>query len=146
MAITDGILSKLDEQEIVAAITEAELNTSGEIRVHIESGYDKPVLERAKEVFELLKMDQTASKNGVLFYIAIKQKNFAIIGDEGIDKIVKHNFWDSIKDTMVKHFKMGEFKIGLIKGIIETGNKLHTHFPFQKDDTNELPNEISKGE
>lgn len=146
MAITDGILSKSDEQEIVAAITEAELNTSGEIRVHIESGYDKPALERAKEVFEFLKMDQTASKNGVLFYIAVKQKNFAILGDAGINDIVKHDFWNSIKEKMMLHFKRGEFKTGLVEGIIETGNKLHTHFPFQKDDTNELPNEISKGE
>lgn len=146
MAITDGILSKSDEQEIVDAITQAELNTSGEIRVHIESGDDKPVLARAKEVFELLEMDQTASKNGVLFYIAIKQKSFAIIGDEGIDNIVKHDFWNSIKDSIIHHFKSGEFKMGLIKGITETGIKLQAHFPYQKDDVNELPNEISKGE
>lgn len=146
MAITDGILSKKDEQEIVDAITQAELNTSGEIRVHLESGDERPVLERAKEVFELLQMDQTASKNGVLFYVAIKQKTFAIIGDEGIDKIVKHDFWNSIKDTIISHFKTGEFKTGLIMGILETGTKLQIHFPYQKDDVNELPNEISKGE
>lgn len=146
MTITDGILSKKDEQEIVDAITQAELNTSGEIRVHLESGDERPVLERAKEVFQLLKMDQTASKNGVLFYIAIKQKTFAIIGDEGIDKIVKHDFWNSIKDTIIRHFKTGEFKTGLVKGILETGSKLQAHFPYQKDDINELPNEISKGE
>lgn len=146
MAITDGILNAIEEQEIVKAIAQAELNTSGEIRVHIESGSNQAVLERAKAVFEHLKMDQTAAKNGVLFYIGISNKTFAIIGDQGIDQVVTSDFWNSVKETVIDHFKKGEFKLGLIKGILETGLKLQTHFPYQADDVNELPNEISKGD
>lgn len=146
MGITQGILSKEQEKEVVNAITQAELNTSGEIRVHIESGFDKPVLERAEQVFALLNMDQTAAKNGVLFYIAVKNKEFAIIGDQGINDLVHGEFWNSIKNTMMTHFKAGDFKSGLIHGILETGSKLKTYFPYQKDDINELPNEISKGQ
>ncbi len=145
MAITDGFLTPDEEQEIVIAIGQAELATSGEIRVHIEGGSTAPLLERAKEVFFLLEMDKTASKNGVLFYISIHSKSFAIIGDEGINNKVEGDFWDSIKNAVIQRFKKGLYKEGLITGILKTGEKLKEYFPYQSDDINELPNEISKG-
>lgn len=145
MSKTEDFLTKAEEQEIVQAIVEAEKNTSGEIRVHIEENNTKPPVERAQEVFHILKMDATELKNGVLFYICMQTKSFAIIGDQGIDKLVEDDFWDCTKDLVISHFKKGEFKIGLINGILRAGERLKKYFPYDhENDTNELSNEISR--
>jgi uncharacterized membrane protein len=129
----------------VQAIVIAEKNTSGEIRVHIEETSNKPPIERAKEVFSALEMHKTEAKNGVLFYVGVTNKGFAILGDAGINNVVDSNFWDTTKDVVLAHFKNREFKKGLVEGILSAGEKLKHHFPYQSDDTNELSNEISKG-
>ncbi|MQP25509.1 TPM domain-containing protein [Flavobacterium sp. LMO8] len=144
MSKTEEFLSKEEEQEIVNAIVIAEKNTSGEIRVHIEENNTKPPFERAQEVFHLLKMDETELKNGVLFYICMQSKSFAIIGDKGINDLVEPNFWNSTKDLVIEKFKEGQYKNGLIKGIIEAGEQLKKYFPYNHDDINELSNEISR--
>lgn len=143
--LVEGFFSDSEEAEIIQAIVIAEENTSGEIRVHLEGHTDLPAYDRAKEVFFDLNMDQTAERNGVLFYLAIENKSFVIIGDEGINQKVEADFWDSIKNTVIEHFKIADFKTGLIKGILKTGEQLKAYFPYQKGDINELPNEISKG-
>ena len=135
--------TKEEQQKIVAAIKEAELNTSGEIRVHIENHCKEEALERAAEVFYDLKMDRTAARNGILFYLAVKDRKFAIIGDEGINKEVEHDFWNDIKDEMIYNFKENKFAEGLIAGILKCGDKLKKYFPYQNDDVNELSDEIS---
>ena len=135
--------SKEEQQRIVAAIKEAELDTSGEIRVHIENHCKEEALERAAELFYGLKMDRTAARNGILFYLAVKDHKFAIIGDEGINKNVEHDFWNDIKDEMTRHFKDGQFTEGLTSAILKCGEKLKTYFPYQSDDVNELSDEIS---
>ena len=135
--------SKEEQLRIVAAIKEAELNTSGEIRVHIENHCKEEALERAAEVFYDLKMNRTAARNGILFYLAIKDRKFAVIGDEGINKNVEHDFWNDIKDEMTVKFKENKFAEGLIGGILKCGEKLKTYFPYQNDDINELSDEIS---
>ena len=135
--------TKEEQQKIVAAIKEAELNTSGEIRVHIENHCKEEALERAAEVFYDLKMDRTAARNGILFYLAVKDRKFAIIGDEGINKEVEHDFWNDIKDEMISNFKENKFAEGLIAGILKCGDKLKEYFPYQNDDINELSDEIS---
>lgn len=135
--------TKEEQQNIVAAIKEAELNTSGEIRVHIENHCKEEALERAAEVFYDLKMNRTAARNGILFYLAVKDRKFAIIGDEGINKEVEHDFWNDIKDEMISNFKENKFAEGLIAGILKCGDKLKKHFPYQNDDVNELSDEIS---
>lgn len=145
MALVEDFFSDADEAEIVQAIIKAEENTSGEIRVHLEGHTDLPAFDRAKEVFYDLNMDKTAERNGVLFYLAVEDKSFVIIGDEGINKKVEADFWDCVKDTVIAHFKIADFKTGLIEGILRSGEKLKAYFPYQKDDINELPNEISKG-
>ncbi|WP_162127260.1 TPM domain-containing protein [Flavobacterium phycosphaerae] len=145
MSKVEDFLTTAEEQEIVAAIGMAEKNTSGEIRVHIEKETSMAPIERAVEVFNQLQMQQTQERNGVLIYLAVKSKQFAICGDEGIDQKVPTDFWDTTKDIMVSHFKNGNFKHGLIDGILKAGEQLKTHFPYQSDDTNELSNEISKG-
>ena len=144
MSKTEDFLSKAEEQEIVLAIVEAEKNTSGEIRVHIEEHTEKSPLERAQEVFFELKMDETKDRNGVLFYVCVSDKKFAIIGDKGINEAVESDFWDCTKDTVIANFKEGKFKKGLVEGILRAGERLKKNFPYQSDDTNELSNEISR--
>lgn len=144
MAAAPNFLSPADEQEVVNAIATAEKNTSGEIRVHIENHSEKPPLERAQEVFQLLDMHQTAARNGVLFYVGVSDKTFAIVGDEGIDKVVEDDFWDCTKDEVIARFKEADYKQGLINGILRAGERLKQFFPYTEDDENELPNEISR--
>lgn len=145
MSKTEDFLSKAEEQEIVQAILEAEKNTSGEIRVHIEEHSEKSPLERAQEVFFELHMNETADRNGVLFYVCVSDKKFALIGDKGINEVVESDFWDCTRDTVIGNFKAGNFKNGLVEGILKAGERLKTYFPFQSDDENELSNEISRG-
>ena len=144
MSKSEDFLTKQDEQEIVSSIVEAEKNTSGEIRVHIEEHSEKSPLDRAQEVFFELKMNETQDRNGVLFYICVSDKKFAIIGDKGINDLVEYDFWDCTKDTVIANFKEGNFKKGLVEGILQAGQRLKHYFPYQSDDTNELSNEISR--
>ncbi len=135
--------TKEEEKVITDAIKTAENNTSGEIRVHVEN-YDKDdVLDRAVYWFEKLGMHKTKERNGVLFYLAVDARKFAILGDSGINAKVPEGFWDEIKDTMVEYFKEGKFAEGLAKGILMAGEQLKKYFPHQKDDINELSDEIS---
>ncbi|MFL9830666.1 TPM domain-containing protein [Flavobacterium sp. ST-87] len=144
MSKVEDFLTPEEELAIVEAIGIAEKNTSGEIRVHIEKTTSMDAFDRAKEVFHELKMDETQLKNGVLIYIAVEDHIFVICGDKGINDIVGNDFWDKTKEIMVAHFKSGNFKQGLIDGILSAGEELKTHFPWSND-TNELSNEISKG-
>lgn len=131
------------KKQITDAVKEAELNTSGEIRVHIESDCKEDVLDRAAFIFEKLEIHKTELRNGVLFYLSITDKKFAILGDAGINAVTPDDFWEVIKETVINHFKKSEFDIGLSTGIKMAGKALKEHFPFQKDDVNELSDEIS---
>lgn len=139
------LFTKEQQKQIVDAIKQAEHNTSGEIRVHIEKKCKKDVLDRAVDVFAMLKMHKTKLRNGVLFYLSIEDRQFAILGDAGINAKVPSDFWDSVKNTVLEHFKSGNQTQGLVNGILMAGEKLKAHFPYQKDDVNELSDEISFG-
>lgn len=145
MSKVEDFLTKKEEEEIVEAIRTAEKNTSGEIRVHIEKSANGDSFNRALEVFHYLKMDNTKAQNGVLIYVAVEDKHFVIYGDKGINDVVPKNFWDSTKDVIQSHFKAGNFKQGLVEGILKAGLELEKHFPWEHGDVNELPNQISKG-
>lgn len=145
MSQVEEFLTKEEELEIITAIRTAEQNTSGEIRVHIEKSTDKDHYERALEVFHFLKMYNTKDENGVLIYIAVEDHKFVIYGDKGINEVVPKDFWNSTKDVMQNHFKSGNFKQGIIDGILKAGQELKAHFPWSIDDENELSNEISRG-
>lgn len=137
--------SGTEQQAIKLAIENAELDTSGEIRVHIENTVSGDVLDRSAYLFTKLGMDKTARRNGVLIYLAVKNRRFAIIGDAGINQVVPENFWDDIKSQMLLHFREGKFADGLVRAINLAGIQLKKHFPYQKGDVNELSNEISFG-
>ncbi len=131
------------QERIRDAIKKAEEETSGEIRVHIETWFRGNVLDRASWIFKRIGMHATENRNGVLFYLGIKNREFAVIGDRGINSKVKKEFWDTIKESMKKDFKKGNFTEGLINGITLAGHRLKEYFPFKKGDINELPDEIS---
>ena len=137
--------SKEEQEDIKQAIMNAELDTSGEIRVHIENTCSGDVLDRAAFVFKQLRMNKTARRNGVLIYLAVKNRRFAIIGDSGIHKVVPENYWDDIKAKMLNHFRENHFTEGLIDAIESTGMHLKKNFPHQLNDINELSDEISFG-
>jgi uncharacterized membrane protein len=138
-------LNKDHQKLIIQAIEVAEKDTSGEIRIHIESHCNGDVLDRAAYLFAKLKMHKTQSRNGVLIYLALNDKKFAILGDGGINAKVPADFWDTIKKAMAQKFSEGKFTEGLIVGITTSGAKLKEFFPYQSDDVNELSNEISFG-
>jgi len=129
--------------DIKQAIMNAELDTSGEIRVHIDSKCKGEVMDRAFQVFKKLRMHDTGLRNGVLFYLAVKNRKFAIIGDKGINEVVPEDFWEELKSDMLDAFREEKFTDGLIDGITRTGTHLKEHFPYQADDVNELSDEIS---
>lgn len=137
--------SKEEQNRIVSAIVEAEKNTSGEIRVHIDLKCKEDVLDHAAWLFHTLKMDKTSLRNGVLIYLAIESHKFAIIGDQGINQTVPENFWEETKEGMFELFKKGNYTDGIVLGIRESGEKLKAFFPYHKEDANELSDEISFG-
>jgi uncharacterized membrane protein len=135
----------VEQADIRQAITAAEHETSGEIRVHLETSCRADVLDRAAQVFKWLKMEKTELRNGVLIYLSVKDRKFAIIGDKGINSVVPPDFWDKTKDEMLNRFRAGKFAEGLVYGISETGHHLKKFFPHKKDDINELSDDISFG-
>ena len=144
MSNIEEFLSEEEEAEVVEAIRRAEKKTSGEIRVHIEKTSNGDIWDRAMEVFHLLKMDNTKQDNGVLIYVAIDDRKFIIYGDKGINAVVPKDFWESTKDAIASQFKNGNFKQGLIDGILRAGRELQAHFPWEEGDINELSDKISK--
>lgn len=141
----EDFLTTIEEQEVVEAIRLAEKNTSGEIRVHIESTFKGTIEQRTLEVFSILKMQNTKYQNGVLIYVAVQNKAFAIYGDKGIHQVVATDFWKLTEQTIEKQFKAGNFKQGLVDGILHAGEQLKKYFPLGDTDQNELTNQISKG-
>lgn len=138
-----SFFSSSEQDQIVESIRMAEMNTSGEIRVHLEANCASDPYERATQLFGTLGMHQTELQNGILFYLAYQDKKFAIVGDKGIHQHVKQGFWDDLSLILSTRFKAGEFTIGLVEAISRCGDQLKHHFPYQSDDRNELSNEIS---
>lgn len=137
------ILNREEDRRVVEAIKQAELNTSGEIKVHIENHCKGDVEQRSLFIFNRLKLNETKLRNGVLIYIAVKDHKFAILGDEGINDVVENNFWNDVKELMLSYFREGRFTEGLELGIQRCGEKLKIFFPYQSDDINEIPDDIS---
>ncbi len=141
-----NFLSTDEKKKVVEAIKEAERNTSGEIRVHLENHCREDVLDHAAYIFDQLEMHKTEQRNGVLFYLAVQDHQLAILGDAGINKVVPAGFWDNVRDKMIAHFKKDEYADGLVAGLLMAGDQLGTHFPYgDKGDKNELRDEISFG-
>ena len=142
---TSSFLSHQGQADVLAAISDAESQTSGEIRLHLESRCKGDVLDRAAMIFETLAMHKTALRNGVLFYLATEDRKFAILGDGGINAVVLEGFWNEVKDTVIAGLAAGNPSEGLASGIRLAGQQLSAHFPLEANDINELSNDISFG-
>ncbi len=139
------LLSEQERTSIIKAIQTAESRTSGEIRLHLEDYCKEDVLDHAAFLFEKLDMHKTKYRNGVLFYVSVRDKQFAILGDRGINEVVPKDFWDSVKTAVLQDFVLGNYASGLTKGIELAGEKLRKFFPVDVDDKNELSDDISYG-
>lgn len=146
MSLAKSFLSPTEQSQVVKAIEMAEKNSSGEVRLHIEDYCKEDLMDHAAFVFEKLKMHNTELRNGVLFYVSLEPRGFAILGDVGINQKVAKGFWDEIYMHVISRFKDKHYAAGLSEGIIMAGEQLKQHFPYAEDDVNELTNEISFGD
>ncbi|GAA4037323.1 TPM domain-containing protein [Hymenobacter glaciei] len=140
-------LTPAEDAALVAAIRAAEVQTSGEIRVHLEDTCPTPEpLDRAAQVFSELNMHKTAARNGVLFYLAWQSRQFAVVGDSAINAAVPDDFWEATKEAVLEHFRGEKYVVGLERGIKMVGEQLKRYFPYNAaTDENELDDAISFG-
>lgn len=142
-----NFFSEQEKEKVLDAIQNAERNTSGEVRVYVESRcrFVDPI-DRAVEIFYNLKMDATAQHNGVLVYVAMKDRQLAIFADEGIYKKAGATFWKEKVAKMLQHFNKENYADGIATVVKEIGDSLHAHFPYDATtDKNELPDDIVFG-
>lgn len=142
-----SLLNEEDTKMVVKAIRHAEQSTSGEVRVFIEKHCSwMDAMDRAGEIFYSLKMQETSLRNAVLVYIAIKDKQLAVFGDEGIHNKVGTAYWNQVVTDMLYNFNKNDYGKGLAECVIQVGDALKKHFPYDKEtDKNELPDEIVFG-
>ena len=143
MATAGNFFTKDEQKLLVNAIAEAELKTSGEIRLHIENFCFGSEIKSAEKIFVKLKMHQTKERNGVLIYIAALSKKIAVVGDEGIHQKLGDEFWKTVVDKLIKQFKENNKATALADCILECGRQLGNYFPRSENDKNELSNAIS---
>lgn len=136
-------LAALDQPRIVAAIGEAEKQTSGEIRVHIQPKAGDDIRNAAERTFERLGMTKTELRSGVLLFIASEEQRFVILGDRGINEKAPAGFWDEIAAKLTIRFKAGELTDGIVEAIHSAGEELRHDFPRAAGDVDELTNEIN---
>ena len=141
------LFTETEKQQVVESIQAAEKQTSGEIRVFVESHcrFVNPV-DRAIEIFTGLKMEKTDARNAVLVYVALKDRQLALFGDKGIHEKVGTAFWNEKVKLILSHFNKANYAEGIAQVVTEIGEALYTHFPYDKDtDKNELPDDIVFG-
>ena len=127
------------------AVQAAEKRTSGEIRVHLDVAIMEDVLDHAAFVFDDLGMARTKDRNGVLIYVSVPGRKVAVIGDVAIHAKLGDGYWYGVLDLILGHFKQDRFCDGLCAGVERLGEQLREHFPYQRDDVNELSDNVSFG-
>jgi uncharacterized membrane protein len=135
-----------DDLDVIgAAVVDAERETSGEIRVHLERRLPRgtDALTRATHVFARLKMDATAERNGVLLYLAVEDRKLAIVGDSGVHARVGDEYWQRVRDAMVERLRAGAARDAIVHAVLDVGLVLRKFFPRRPDDRNELSDEVS---
>jgi uncharacterized membrane protein len=128
-----------EEAQIMSAIQLAESACAGEIRVFVESRCKQKIDARTWHIFKYLRMQRTQLRNGVLIYVAMRDRQFAIMGDEGINRHTGNPFWSAQVATMKRHFEQAEFVEGICAAVGEVGEVLAEHYPHRGEKTNELP-------
>lgn len=142
-----SLFSEEDTRLIVKAIRHAEQRTSGEVRVYVESRCRfMDAMDRAAEIFFSLQMEKTEQRNAVLVYVALKDRQLAVFGDEGIHKKTGTAYWNKVVSEMLTSFNKNNYAEGVGNCVIQIGEALQQHFPFDKEtDKNELPDTIVFG-
>lgn len=135
--------TKEEQQRIIDKIREVETKTSGEIRVHLARNAGEPILQDAVRVFQRLGMQDTKARNGVLIFMVPKKHRFAIVGDEGINEVLPAHFWENVVEEAESQFRQRKFLEGVCQAIDRIGEHLAAHFPYEEEDVNELPDELS---
>jgi uncharacterized membrane protein len=141
----EDFLSEAERQRVKEAIRQAEGRTSGEIRVHLDDAIEDDVLDHAAFVFEELGMHRTKDRNGVLIYVSVPSQRVAVIGDTAIHAKLGDGYWNEVLGILLADFREGRPCDGLCKGVERLGEQLREHFPHQRDDRNELDDDISYG-
>lgn len=140
---TKEFIGKLDHDRIVQAIRDAETKTSGEIRVYIQRGkLDRDALPIAQEKFHTLGMTNTTARNGVLIFVAPRAHQFAVLGDEGIHRKCGDDLWQRVVTAMREHFRSERYSDAIVDAIHDIGAVLAAHFPRNRRDSDELPNDV----
>lgn len=136
-----------ERHHIVEAVREAEQQTSGEIRVFVESHCRyMDAIDRAAEIFFSLEMQKTEQRNAVLVYVALKDRQLAVFGDEGIHQKVGDQYWKDKVKNMIRSFDRNNYAEGIRHCVLDVGEALRNHFPYNKEiDKNELPDDIVFG-
>jgi len=143
MPTAKNFFTTQEQQMLIDAISQAELKTSGEIRLHVENFSFRSEIKNAEKVFLKLKMHETKERNGVLIYIAALSRKIAVVGDEGIHQKLGNEFWKTVVDNLISQFKEHKKAEALAACIVECGAQLGKYFPRSHDDINELSNTIS---
>ena len=141
----DEFLTRAELDRVRDAVRSAEQRTSGEIRVHLDAAIMEGVLDHAAFVFDDLGMKKTKNRNGVLLYVSVPSRKVAVIGDAGIHAKSGQHYWDSVLELVLSDFREGRFCDGLCAGVERIGEQLREHFPYQRDDVNELDDDVSFG-
>jgi uncharacterized membrane protein len=130
------------------AIAGSERLHSGEVRFAAEPALDTRALlagqsarERAIEVFSLLRLWDTAHRNGVLIYLLLADRDIEIVADRGVNAKVAPSEWEAICRTMEQGLRAGRNGEALVAGIQRISDLLARHFPRRADDRNELPDQ-----
>ncbi len=139
--------SSAEKEKILSAIKATEQSTSGEVRVFVESHCSYvDAVDRATEIFYRLQMQQTAQRNATLVYIALKDRQLAVFGDEGIYAKTGESFWRNAVNHMLVNFDKENYADGIADVVKEIGGALASHFPYDAAaDKNELPDDIVFG-
>jgi uncharacterized membrane protein len=143
MPTARNFFSAEEQEMLMKAIDAAEMKTSGEIRLHLESFCLGSEIKAAKKIFKQLNMQATAERNGVLIYIATLSHKIAVIGDEGIHQKLGQAFWEQLVNEMITKFRQDKKAEALADCIVTCGEQLGRFFPRKADDKNELSNSIS---
>ncbi len=143
-------LTPADLEALARAIAEAERHTSGEIRIHLErrlppAPADDPVQARARDVFHRLGLGRTRERNAVLIYLALEDRQLAVVGDQGVHARLGDAYWQRVRDLMVERLRQGRVREALVTAVETVGGALREHFPRRPDDQNELPDRVSLG-
>jgi uncharacterized membrane protein len=141
--LLDQLLSPQDQQRLLEKIGQIENRSSGEVRLHVTDRRVKDTLEAARKTFTALGITRTRRRNGVLVFLSLPSRTFAIVGDEGIDRVTGPQYWESLRDTMAKRFSAGSYADGLLDILDRVEAVLVEHFPYEEGDVDELPDDIS---